>query len=844
VPSPLTDAVAAVAREAVVDAGGVLDVAAARDAVLEVLGGGAFDDGTIVDLLDDALHSHIGPLETLPGDQVADVWTVGERLVLTHRLADHEVVGDRLDLDPDLAAMARLARLDGGLHTPDGARLRLREQRVRGAGRAGGILFTTHLEGPAGWLSAFAPGELVAARAQGGMLSLEPLAPGDVGPAPADVADVLGALMAVLHEGDGSPVWAEELQWASTAEHADWFEQPGPPFGDMVVDAGLEVDGRSVGLPGSWEPNEHLAQLIATIARNDLDPDDRDVLRDALDAFDAWVTPDAVRSTSSLRRRLHRQWAASLAFLDELRWRGVTGDQIDGFGDALGAGARGDETAIGLWLRSRGTAIAGRALDAEQLAHDAHTADGWFPPATDEAAWYAGDRGRAREAVNLLHRVREPDDSQVDMLRRYAQLGAPGVGRNDPCPCGSGRKFKQCHLGRAELPELDRVRWLLDKAREHLHKAAPIEVFDDLMRASDSDGGEGSDLVALDLLLFLDGWWTRFVDARGPLLTDWERGVGRAWADGGVLSVFRVDSVDAAGRRHLRDAVSGRVHVVEASPSFDGGQRERLVCCRLLPVDDRWFGSGVVRVVSLGERAGILEALCPPTTSMAVMAALFPPGDGPVLQNTSGDPLVICHASLRLTGDVDGDVLGERLDSALERDDDMVEPIWHLLRDTRGMDRAVIATVSAADGGVDIEANSVARRDELVDLLRGVLGDLTVVSETRTPMARERAAQAERDLVSSVKRTLGVEDDDADEDAVDDALDDEFEAAEVLDQYTHEQEHRWLDQPIPALGGSTPRAAAADDSLRPDLLTLLAETDERGLFDSDRLRAELGLAQP
>jgi uncharacterized protein len=21
----------------------------------------------------------------------------------------------------------------------------------------------------------------------------------------------------------------------------------------------------------------------------------------------------------------------------------------------------------------------------------------------------------------------------------------PKVGRNDPCPCGSGRKFKQCH---------------------------------------------------------------------------------------------------------------------------------------------------------------------------------------------------------------------------------------------------------------------------------------------------------------------------------------------------------------------------------------------------------------
>ena len=29
----------------------------------------------------------------------------------------------------------------------------------------------------------------------------------------------------------------------------------------------------------------------------------------------------------------------------------------------------------------------------------------------------------------------------------------PKVGRNDPCPCGNGRKFKHCH-GRKGAPEL------------------------------------------------------------------------------------------------------------------------------------------------------------------------------------------------------------------------------------------------------------------------------------------------------------------------------------------------------------------------------------------------------
>jgi uncharacterized protein len=30
---------------------------------------------------------------------------------------------------------------------------------------------------------------------------------------------------------------------------------------------------------------------------------------------------------------------------------------------------------------------------------------------------------------------------KVDTFKRET----PKVGRNDPCPCGSGKKFKQCH---------------------------------------------------------------------------------------------------------------------------------------------------------------------------------------------------------------------------------------------------------------------------------------------------------------------------------------------------------------------------------------------------------------
>ena len=34
----------------------------------------------------------------------------------------------------------------------------------------------------------------------------------------------------------------------------------------------------------------------------------------------------------------------------------------------------------------------------------------------------------------------------------------PKVGRNDPCPCGSGKKYKQCHLPIEEAAQAEQLR--------------------------------------------------------------------------------------------------------------------------------------------------------------------------------------------------------------------------------------------------------------------------------------------------------------------------------------------------------------------------------------------------
>jgi uncharacterized protein len=73
--------------------------------------------------------------------------------------------------------------------------------------------------------------------------------------------------------------------------------------------------------------------------------------------------------------------------------------------------------------------------------------------APDEAAAFAAERARLDREVPLA----DLDDALVDLVECVLDIAAvtriqaplrrdePKVGRNDPCPCGSGRKFKLCH---------------------------------------------------------------------------------------------------------------------------------------------------------------------------------------------------------------------------------------------------------------------------------------------------------------------------------------------------------------------------------------------------------------
>ena len=71
--------------------------------------------------------------------------------------------------------------------------------------------------------------------------------------------------------------------------------------------------------------------------------------------------------------------------------------------------------------------------------------------------------------------------------------------------------------------------------------------------------------------------------------------------------------------------------------------------------------------------------------------------------------------------------------------------------------------------------------------------------------------------------------------------------ADAITQIQDQMEHRWCDGRVPALGGLTPRQAAANPTRREQLDRLLDSFDAMpapsGAFTmrTDRLRAQLGL---
>lgn len=207
----------------------------------------------------------------------------------------------------------------------------------------------------------------------------------------------------------------------------------------------------------------------------------------------------------------------------------------------------------------------------------------------------------------------------------------------------------------------------------------------------------------------------------------------------------------------------------------------------------------------------LLDSEPDPVELVAFLTRRFAP---PVLTNTEGDPLVFCDATLQVS---DPAALTAALDETYDRDDDAPQWLEHVT--THGMERN--RTFLRLDGAeLHVHTNSEARFDRVLDTLRALDPAITVVKQDRQP-ARDTRQAAE---LAARAPHPGVR--------------------PALDQFTRDNERIWLDEPIPALSGLTPRQAAVP-TRRDDLIRLLDTfphpDGNPGLMDPDRLRTALDL---
>ena len=464
----------------------------------------------------------------------------------------------------------------------------------------------------------------------------------------------------------------------------------------------------------------------------------------------------------------------------------------------------------------------------------------------------------------------DPPDSAEPTLDGAAppEPFRPRAGRNAPCPCGSGRKYKKCHLAADEAEHASRqssasthamddrlVARLAGFARREYGEA--WEAFQDVFLDADQAMGlaipwsvycfeVNGRLPVVDAYLDVHRRRCtleeqRWLDAqRAAWLSVWEVEdvePGRTVMLRDLLSDERRTVCETRASKTLvpRDAVLGRivdydgvsllcgVHPRLLPPIYAaavvGRARKRLRRKRAVPVDrlrDATFGRHLIRYWE--ETVDDLDECS---------------AARPRLQNTDGDPLVITVDHFAFAPDAMRDVnarIGKLAGTQREPDDDDTTAYVFLRPDDRTRpdgQQTMIGRVMLSRSELRIETNSQARADALRERIEGACG----------ARIRHRARE-HSDPVVLGKASGNQPQRPAPPSPDEERLVAEFKARHYAD---------WADRPLPALNNRTPRECSetAPGRAEVDLLLKDMENTERRApgapFDFSGIRRTLGI---
>ena len=654
--------------------------------------------------------------------------------------------------------------------------------------------------------------------------------------------------------GADEPTYVDVATWTACVTDPALFTDPLPPLSEILDNHGLAHRGEWLAPTGfdirGWQ-FERRCELLAE--RHGLDADDAIALTALIELYEKallLVGAGDVAGSDSRPEETPADGSIGAAgelgahLVDPLLAQLLLAETVGadpGGAAALGLLAETMESGVPRsarvpwrWLRAVALERIGDIAEAERELLAAESMDPDWPLTLIDLARFASDRGDVERGLGLLRRAGVgPDHPLVDLLEAHRAAPRNDLGRNEPCWCGSDRKYKKCHLGREQLLLAERVNWLYFKAAQHVEFSGWRELLIELSYeryrhthdlAEALDAGMADPLV-IDVVLFEGGAFADFLQLRGSLLPDDERMLAEQW----LLvdrSVFDVEKVKPGVSITVRDVRSGDVHEVRertASRYLESGQ---LICARVVPAGDGMQFFGGIEPIALHERDALIDLLDTEPDPVELVTALSRRFAPATLTNTEGDPLVICEATVRLG---DPDSIEGALDQTYDRVGGEGPPRWHEHVDTGAVPH--VRAVLVRDGDtLRIETNSAERMVRTVATLIRLDPTMRVIDDSRRPI---RDTQEAADLAAKLE---------ADKKALDP---DAPEVAAMLDEFIRKYEARWLDEPIPALDGHTPRQAADDPTRRGDLIRLLdslpAGEDVAGRMSAERLRAALHL---
>ena len=557
-------------------------------------------------LLEEALV-HAGRFITIDDERWLDLHALLDGRCLTHRLSAAEAAAVVIPLSPDID----IATLPFDIAIPFAD------------GTSGSVVFADDLDeidpnlaealdgggltGPTGWLAGAGEGTVIGVWFDTGTLTCRPAEPDLT--LTTTAAEALSGVFAGLVDDDDGPVDLIELMVTWLLADPGALRTPHEPLAVLLEAVGLESRGDYVGREGSGWLTPPQQRRIEERAINTQVHGFDECCHDALDVARG-VFHGAIRDVSP------RDTAVALshgsvaeAFVTSVMGRAgyhqdEVAKQMVGFADELVVASRGAEAAGPLYVQSVGFDCLGEVVEAEDAVRATLRAAPGHRAAAEAMATYLDDRGDAARAVEHLRRagVRDEDPQMVRLADIVAHAG-PKVARNDPCPCGSGKKFKACCIDTPTVPAELQVRWLYEKALAFAMHPARLDAPTHLAaHALDQEGSDESptsrasaDRRFAELSLFDEGLLERFLDEREPLLPTAEVTIAEGWLEC-PLGVFAVTEVRSGEGLTLRDVRSGETSAV-ACATGDELAEGQVIVARLLPVgQDVWVGGPVIQV--------------------------------------------------------------------------------------------------------------------------------------------------------------------------------------------------------------------------------------------------------